>query len=50
MKFNVLNITETRFKFNSMPIGTFELEGYVIEHTPTESSFLRWSSIYCQPY
>ena len=38
IKFNVLGITETRLKLNSMPASTFELEGYIIEHTPTESS------------
>ena len=38
IKFNVLGITETRFKFNSMTISTFELEGHVIEHKPIESS------------
>ena len=38
IKFNVLGITETRLKLNSMPTITFELEGYIIKHTPTESS------------
>ena len=38
IKFNVLGITKTRLKLNSMPTNTFELEGYIIEHTPTKSS------------
>ena len=38
IKFNVLGITEEILKLNSMPTSTFEVEGYIIEHTPTESS------------
>ena len=29
---------KTRLKLNSMPTSLFELEGYIIEHTPNESS------------
>ena len=38
IKFSVLGITKTRRKCNWIPTSTFELEGYIIEHTPTESS------------
>ena len=38
IKLNVIGITETRLKLNSMHTRTFELEGYIIEHTPTEWS------------
>ena len=36
IKLNVIRITKTRLKLNSMHTRTFELEGYIIEHTPTE--------------
>ena len=38
IKFNGLDITKTRLKFNSIPTSNFELEGYVIKPTPTEYS------------
>ena len=31
-------ITKIKLKLNSMPTSTFELEGYIIEHTSTKSS------------
>ena len=38
IKFNVLGITETRLKLKLMGTSTFELESYIIKHTPTELS------------
>ena len=40
IKFNVLGITETRLKLNSLPTSTFEQKGYIIKLTTTELRIL----------
>ena len=38
LKFSVIGISESRFLKHSPPIFDFNIEGYSVEHTPTESS------------
>ena len=38
VKFNILDIAESRFRADKQPINNIDLEGYVIESTPTAAS------------
>ena len=38
IKFNIIGITETRLKKHSIRNINIDLNGYAIEHTPTEAS------------
>ena len=44
VKFNVIGITETRFKKSSIRNTNIDLNGYSFEHTPTEANY--WGALF----